>query len=78
MLNWLRMKKAIEGWMSRGFRYAFHYREGATLEDALTHRFVATNEAAAFSSARGMHTTEEKFPKVWSLEKELVDLNKQK
>ena len=73
----LRMKKELNNFIDKGFRYAYAYRPDATLQDALTYKLVATCETMARQKALSAHYKGEKEVKVWELKKELVYLSKE-
>jgi hypothetical protein len=64
------MEQEINNWLKRGFRYAYHYRNGGTLASALISKQVTTNEASAKDKALSILYSDPTV-KVWHLETEL-------
>ena len=64
------MEKEIQRWIDRGFRYAYHYREGGTLASALLSKQLTTNEEMASRKALSVLYSDPTV-KVWHLETEL-------
>lgn len=68
----------LNKFISYGYRYAWGYREGFTLEDAITFRMVTTSEGAARELADKAHIAVgadfKRFCGIWNLKEELEKL----
>lgn len=71
-----RLTKEIEKTLKRGFRFAYTSREGHSLREAMIYKNWATCKTAAEAKANNS-LIENKVVKVWDLQKELLNLNRE-